>query len=106
MNPYVLALALTLAIEVTIVALCFPGQRVRMGLVCVAATSATHLSMHFVLPRVLGSWGSAVLWGELGAVTVEAAVYAIASRPRDVGRALVAAALANLTSYAAGLALF
>ena len=106
MSPYALALALTLAVEVPIVALLFPRQRLRMAFVCAAATVATHLSMHFALPRVLGSWGAAVLWGELGALTVEAAAYAIASRPRDPARALVTSALANLTSYAAGLAVF
>lgn len=39
-------------------------------------------------------------------VLIEAAVYALCSRPRDLPKALLASALANAASYAAGLFLF
>ncbi len=63
---------------------------------CASATTGIHVRMqHFALPPMLGSWGAAVLWRELGALTVEAAVNALASRARDPAHALVAAALAE-----------
>ena len=43
--------------------------------------------------------------GELGALIIEASVYALARAPRDWGRALAASALANAASYASGLVL-
>ena len=93
------ALALTVAIEVPIVAALFPGRRVRLAIVAAVATSATHLFMHLVLPRLVpAAWW--LLAGEGVALAVEAAAYALAGR--DLARALVASGLANAASFAAG----
>ena len=96
----------TVVIEVPIVAWCFPAQRRRMAVVCLAATTATHAAMHFLLPPLVDSLGQWVIVGESSATVLEAAVYAVASRPRSLPRALIASALANGLSFAAGLLLF
>lgn len=104
MSLYLLALAITLASEVPIVAACFPGQRWRMALLCVAATTLTHLWMHWGLSR----WLSGDAWlitGEAMATCFEAATFALLSRPREPRRGLIAAALANSASYVLGLLL-
>jgi phytoene dehydrogenase-like protein len=103
---YLLALAITLAVEVPIVALLFPGQRRRMAGVAAAATTATHLFMHFALPPLLATWRGWLVTGELVALLAEAAAYALLSRPRDPARALAASALANAASYGVGLFVF
>lgn len=102
MSGYAAALALTLSVEVPIVAALFPGRRARLAAVAAIATAATHLFMHRVLP----GWVSPGAWlfaGEAIATCVEAAAYAAATR--DLPRALVASGLANLASFAAGLLL-
>lgn len=106
MTPYQIALAITLAIEVPVVVLVFRDQPIRMGIACILTTSTTHLAMHFLLPRVAAAYQSIILIGELGALVIEAGVYALVSRPRDPGRALVASAVANTLSYLAGFAAF
>ena len=103
---YLIALAITLAIEVPVVAAFFPGQRGRMAAACAAATTVTHLTMHFVLPGLTSSFGQFILVGEVGALAVEAGVYWLVSQPREPGRALAASAVANLLSYGAGLLYF
>jgi len=100
LSPYALALTTTLAVEVPVVAALFPGRRLRLALACAAATTATHLLMHLGFPRLLPSGVSPLLVGEAFATLAEAAVYALASR--DLGRSLVASALANSASFAAG----
>ena len=102
---YLLALGITLLIEVPLVAAVFEGQRLRMAVVAALATTATHLLMHFALPPLVGSYAAMVLVGELAATGIEAGVYVAASRPRRVGHALVASGLANAASYGAGLLL-
>lgn len=99
---YLFALAVTLVIEVPIVATLFKGQRVRMALVCALTTTATHLFMHFVIPRAVSSHEEVVVIGEAQALMVEAVLYGLLGRPRDWPRALVASALANSASYCAG----
>lgn len=99
---YALALGLTLALEVPVVAAFYPGRR-RMALVCALATTTTHLVLHFVLPRVLPP-GAALITGEVFATVAEALAYAAAAGLP--GRALVASAVANSVSYGAGLVLF
>ena len=101
MTLYLLALGVTLAVEVPLVALLFPGRRARMAVACALATTATHVFMHFALPRFLPSPRDVLLVGETVAVGFEAGVYALVSR--DLGRSLVASALANSASYGAGL---
>jgi hypothetical protein len=103
MTAYLAALGVTIGIEAPVVALAFPGQRLRMACACVAATTATHVFMHFGLPRVLHSPGHVLVLGELIATVVEAAVYAVVGRPPSLGRGLVASAIANTLSYSAGL---
>ena len=58
------------------------------------------------MPRLLAPGGPVLLLGELIALAAEAAVYAVVARPRELGRSLIASALANSLSYAAGLAIF
>lgn len=106
MSPALVALAVTIAVEVPIVALVFPGERIRMALACAVATSATNLAMNLLLYPRAGSWNTYILVGEIGATLVEAAVYWVVSREHDVGRALLASALANGASFSAGLLLF
>ncbi len=101
---YVLALGLTIALEVPVVAGFYPGRRARLALVCALATTATHLALHFVFPRFLAP-RTALLAGEVFATLAEAAAYAAAAR-RGIGRALVASAVANSVSYGAGFLLF
>ncbi|HMR04360.1 MAG TPA: hypothetical protein PKA88_01260 [Polyangiaceae bacterium] len=106
MNPVLIALAITVVVEAPVVALCYPGERRRMALTCALTTGATNLAMNTLLFRWAGSYQSYLLIGEAGAALVEALVYFLVSRERDVGRALLASALANSLSYGVGLALF
>jgi hypothetical protein len=99
---YLFALAVTLAVEVPVVAAIFRGQRLRMAVVCALATTVTHIVMHFLIPRIASSHEDVVIIGELQALVVEAVLYGLLSHPRDWPRALVASALANSASYGAG----
>jgi hypothetical protein len=103
--PFAFAWAVTVLTEAPCVAAVYPGERWKMAGVCALATSATNLAMNLLLPRWLGVGLTFLLVGELGALVIEALVYAIVRRPRDVGRALVASALANGASFALGLVL-
>jgi hypothetical protein len=93
------AWALTVAVETPIVALVFRRQWRRMALACALATSATNLAMNLWLSRAGAGYLRALVAWELVALLAEAAVYALASRPRDVARALVASGLANAASF-------
>jgi hypothetical protein len=103
LTGYLLALAITLVVEVPTVAAFFPGRRVQLALTCALATTATHLLLHFGFPRVLPP-RAALLVGEAVATLGEAAVYAAVSR--EPGRALTASAVANGLSYGVGLLVF
>lgn len=96
----------TLAVEVPCVAALYPGQRGRMALAAALATSATNLPMNLLLPRWLGAGQAFLLTGELLALVLEAGVYLLAARPRDLPRAAAASALANGLSFGAGLLLW
>lgn len=100
---YALALGVTLAVEVPVVAAFYPGRRARLALACAVATTATHLLLHFAFPALTPPGLSPLVAGELFATAAEAAVYAAVGR--DLPRALVASALANSASFAAGLLL-
>jgi len=100
-SGYPLALTLTLATEIPIVAAFFPGHRARMAMVCALTTTATHLFLHFVLPRLLPVGSFSLVLAEGGITLVEAAAYWAASQ--DPGRSLAASALANAASFVAGL---
>ncbi len=100
----VMAWALTVVAETPCVMAVYPGQRRRMGLTCALSTTVTNLAMNYVLPRWLGAGVLFLLVGEMGALVLEAVIYAAVGRPRDLARALVASALANGASFALGLA--
>lgn len=102
---FAFAWAVTVAVESPIVAAVYPGQRRKMAGVCAVTTSVTNLAMNLLLPRWLGIGVAYLLVGELSALLLEALVYAAVRRPRDVGRALVASALANAASFSSGLVL-
>jgi hypothetical protein len=100
------ALLVTLWLEVPIVALCFPGQRWRMGLVALFANAGTNLLLNVWLPRWSVLHGQYLLPGEALAVVLEALAYTLASRPRELGRALAVSAFSNAVSFEFGGALF
>ena len=102
MRPWEVALAVTLAVEVPLVTLLFPGQRVKMFAVALAANAATNLTLNLVLARMPALAGQHVLIGELAAVVVEAGAYALASRPHDLPMSTLASGLGNALSYAVG----
>ena len=101
--PWLVALLVTLASEVPLVAALFPGQRVKMAAVAVAANVATNLLLNLVLLRrdLLG--GPHLMVGEVFAVMAEAAAYSLASRPRNIARSVLASSLANALSFSLGL---
>jgi hypothetical protein len=101
-----LALALTLVIEVPIVALFYPGQRLRMGLACAVATSITNVALNFALLRQLFAFDTTLLVGETLALVFEALVYIWMAPARGWPRALAASAAANLASFGVGLIFF
>lgn len=103
--PALFAWLVTVIVEPPCVASFYPGNRLRMAVLCAVATSVTNLVMNLALPRWLGIGTAFLLVGELGALIIEASVYALARAPRDWGRALAASALANAASYASGLVL-
>jgi len=96
------ALVVTLVLEVPLVAAFYPGQRKRMAVVALVANVCTNLTLNVLLPAVPPLRGYHVLVGEILAVLVEWAAYAAASRPRDAGRALAVSGLANALSYGVG----
>lgn len=103
MPGWALALAITLAVEVPLVAALYPGQRLRLAGVAVLANAATNLTLNLGLPRVPTLAGRHVIPGEMLAVVAEAAAYAWTSRPRDLPRALFVSSLANAASFGVGL---
>jgi len=100
---YLLALATTVVIEVPVVAAVFFRRWGRMAIACAAATSCTHLAMHFVIRPLADSHLVFIVVGEVMATAVEGVVYAFVSRPRDIPRAFIASALANSLSFGFGL---
>ena len=98
-----LPLLITLVVEAPIVALVFRRQQLRMGAICLVTTGLTNLVMNTAVRSWASSYDQYILIGELGALVVEALVYALTSNPRDVARAFLASALANTASYAAGM---
>lgn len=103
--PFAFAWMVTVAVESPCVAAVYPGERWKMAGVCAVATSVTNVAMNVLLPRWLGVGLAFLLVGEIGALVIEALVYALVRRPRDVGRALVASAVANAASFSVGLVL-
>ena len=87
MIPYLRALGLTVAVEVPAVMLFYPGQRLRLALVCCVATTLTHAALFLGLSYWVALTTWVVLAGEIGAVLVEALAYTFFSRPRNMPRA-------------------
>jgi hypothetical protein len=102
MRGVLAALGVTLLLELPVVAAAYPGQRARLTAVALVANTCTNLTLNVVLPLWPLLRGHHVLAGEVLAVVVEAAALAAASRPRDVGRALLVSGLGNALSYGAG----
>jgi peptidoglycan biosynthesis protein MviN/MurJ (putative lipid II flippase) len=100
------ALALTLVIEVPTVAFFYAGERKRLAIACAIATTATNLAMNTWLYHAVRSYDVYLLVGEIGAVLVEALVYWGASREHELGRAILASAVANAASFAVGWKVF
>ena len=100
-----LALAITLAVEVPIVAALYRSERLRMAICCALATGATNLAMNGPWLRMAGSYADYLLVGEIAALGIEAVAYVAVSREHEIGRALLASALANAASFGAGLVL-
>ncbi|HET6582281.1 MAG TPA: hypothetical protein VFG69_02515 [Nannocystaceae bacterium] len=100
MTSYLAALAVTLAVEVPIVALAFPKQRAALALAAAIATTTTHLAMH---SSTLPGWSPplGLLAAEIAATASEAVVYAVLTR--QPLRAAIVAIVANVASFALGL---
>ncbi len=106
MSIILLALVVTIAVEVPIVAALYRGNRLRMAITCAMATTATNLALNVVLVRTTLAYDPTLLAGETLALVAEAAAYALVAPKRDWPRALVASAAANFASFGVGLLLF
>jgi hypothetical protein len=73
-----------------------------MTLLALVANVCTNLTLNVLLPAVPGLSAHRLLAGEALATVAEAAVYALGSRPRDLGRALIVSGIANALSYELG----
>jgi len=107
-TTYLLALGLTLVVEIPVALLVLHRRGWRVVLLAaVVANLISHPLLHFALPRLLSpaNRGLFLLVGELGVFVLEALVYLVVARPRPRAMAVVAAALANLVSYALGMLL-
>jgi hypothetical protein len=96
------ALVATLAIEVPIVVVCYPGQRLRLGLVAISANTLTNLTLNAVLPHIVLLHQYYLVIGEFLALTLEALAYYAAAKPHQLGRALAVSAACNALSYELG----
>ncbi len=106
MDPGTLrALVVTIVIEVPIVFALFPRQRLRMAAIALVANTATNLTLNVGLPRMGVHGMPRILVGESAALVLEALAYAVLSRPREVGRAIIASAVGNGLSFTLGSAL-
>lgn len=99
------ALLVTLLVEIPIVAAFYPGQRTRMAIACAFATIFASLAVNALLRHVTSRIDAYVAIGQVAAMILEALVYFFVAHPRDLRRAFTAAAAANIASYAAGLLL-
>jgi hypothetical protein len=103
LTAYLVALAVTIISETAVVVLLYPSARWRAGACCVLATTVTHIAMHHLLPRWVSSYAAWLVIGETGALAFEAAAYWVCLPRFGLPRAVVASALANLTSYTIGV---
>lgn len=99
------ALIVTVAIELPVVALCFPDQRLRLAFVALIVNCLTNPLLNLVLPAIPLFSGEHVVIGEVLAVVMEAVAYGLAARGRECGRALAVSAACNALSYEFGGAL-
>ncbi len=100
---YLLALGVTLVLELPVVMLLFRSQWKRLALSCLVATAMTHWLMHFIVPLITSSYLSYLIVGESFATFGEGLAYGVAAEPTNFIRGLMASALANGLSYGVGL---
>jgi hypothetical protein len=105
-SDWFLAFLVTLVIEAPIVVVLVrhvDRDLLRLGIVLVFANLATHLAVWYVITQLLlvGTW-QYLLVAETWAVLAEALIYWAAVRGLSARRALAVAAVANVTSFAAG----
>lgn len=99
---YLIALGVTLAVEVPLVAAAFPEERLRMAVCALVATTVTHVGMHLVTPittEMLYLW---LVVGELGAFVLEGSAYAVATKKRGILWAFAVSLVANAASFSMG----
>ena len=99
---YLFALGVTVAIEVPLVALAFPGERLKMAACALVATTLTHLGMHLVTPispEALMTW---LIVGETAAVVLEGLAYWAVTNKRGFLWAMGVSIIANAASFSAG----
>jgi hypothetical protein len=105
-SDWFLAFLVTLVIEAPIVVVLVrhvDRDLLRLGIVLVFANLATHLAVWYVITQLLlvDTW-QYLLVAEIWAVLAEALIYWAAVRGLSARRALAVAAVANVTSFAAG----
>lgn|SRR5512145_271306 len=98
-----IACLFTLGVEVPIVACFYRGQRKRMAITALLATSTTNLAMNLVLLPWANSIFQYLVVGETAAVLVEAALYWRVDRAHRLDQALITSAIANSASFLLGL---
>ncbi len=76
-----------------------PSRRLAVGIL---ANLATHPLVWFFFPHLPISYGATVAASELWALVAESAIYAVVTSRPHFGRACLASALANGTSFALG----
>lgn len=99
------ALWLTGVIEAPIAALFYCGDRLRMATVLLVVTTVTHLMMHRLIIDAAGSVDTGILVGQIVATIVEATALWWFDPKRRPGLAMMASAVANVTSFLGGMAL-
>ena len=103
------AFVITLVVEIPIVAVLvrrWERDAIRLGIIIVVANLATHPVVWYVISQILSVGTPAyTLAAEIWAVAVETAIYWAAIRGLPVRRALVVAAVANVTSWFVGRAI-
>ena len=100
---YLFALGITVAVEVPLVALAFPGERLKMAACDLVATTVTHLGMHLVTPISPEAFLTWLIVGETTAVVLEGLAYWAVTNKRGFLWAMGVSVVANAASFSAGL---
>jgi hypothetical protein len=77
----------------------------RLALAGAAGTCATHPSLWFLWPRVVGDYTAYIVSGELLVTAIESATFFALARPITWPRAVAASVTANAASFGLGLLL-